>query len=96
MSQHDQSNNDLGRTLGRIEATLEGFQQTLERFDHHLFGNGQPGKLSEIDTHLTATDERVDDLERSRSWIKGGAAAITGLVSMLGLTEMYHLLFGKR
>lgn len=81
----EQTNNDLGHTLGRIEGTLERFEQTLEKFDHQLFGNGQPGKLAII-------EKRLADLEESRSKFKGAVAAFTAL----GATELYHLIFGRR
>ena len=91
MSQHQQqqTNDELARTLGRIEGTLERFEQTLEKFDHRLFGNGQPGELSQL-------DHRLNVIEEFKSVIKGGFATLSGITALLGGTELYHLIFGKR
>ena len=84
-----QTNNELAHTLGRIEATLERFDKTLEAFDHKLFGNGQPGQISTLDS-------RMGVLENFKSYIKGGFATLGGLVTLIGGTELYHLFSGRR
>lgn len=85
MDQYQQTNNDLAHTLGRIEGTLERFDETLVRFDHKLFGNGQPGEISKI-------EDRLGTLETFKSYIKGGFA----LVTLIGVTELYHLFVGRK
>lgn len=89
MNEHQQTNNELAHTLGRIEATLERFDQTLDKFDHRLFGNGQPGEL----TNLSG---RLGVLENFKSYIKGGFATLGGLVTLIGGTELYHLFSGHK
>lgn len=84
-----QTNNDLAHTLGRIEATLERFDQTLDRFDHRLFGNGQPGEITELGSRLGV-------LENFKSYIKGGFAALGGLVTLVGGAEIYQLFSGHK
>lgn len=74
---------------------LVKMQATVERMDKELFGNGQPGRLKELEQAISAVDARVDDHDKSRSYIKGAGAAILGLVSLFGGTEIYHLFFGR-
>jgi hypothetical protein len=89
MNEHQESNNELAYTLGRIETTLERFEQTLDRFDHKLFGNGQPGEI-------TVLNSRIGVLENFKSYIKGGFATLGALVTLIGGTELYHLFSGRR
>lgn len=84
-----QTNNELARTLGRIEGTLEKFDETLTRLDHQLFGNGQPGMI-------TIINQRLGNLEDSKSKVKGALATLAAIISAVGGTEAYHLLFGRR
>ena len=74
---------------------LISIKTTLDRMDHELFGNGQPGKLRELDTKIQLLDDRVESHERFKSYIKGTFAAISTIVSALGVTEFYHLFLGK-
>lgn len=41
----------------------------LERIDHELFGNGQPGLLKEIQDDVDELDDKIDKLEYWRSGI---------------------------
>ena len=88
MTQNQQTNDELARTLGRIEATLEKFDETLGRFEHRLFGNGQPGELMKLSS-------RLDIIEEFTSVVKGGFSTLAALVALLGGTELYHLFFGR-
>lgn len=89
LSDDQQSNNELARTLGRIEETLKNFEASFTKLDHQLFGNGQPGKLSVLDTRLSV-------LEDYKSTIKGAFATLGGLVTLIGGTTLYHLFFGRK
>lgn len=89
MNEHQETNNELARTLGRIEATLERFDKTLDAFDHKLFGNGQPGAI-------TALGSRMSVLENFKSYIKGGFATLSGIVTLIGGVEIYQFFSGRR
>lgn len=74
---------------------LISMKTTLERMDHELFGNGQPGRLKELDTKIQDLDDKVEDHERFKSYIKGSFATLSLIITALGGTELYHLFFGR-
>lgn len=61
---------------GSIEARLSVIEEVLERIEHALFGNGQPGALSVINSRLTA-------LEESKWKLAGALSAIVILFEVL-------------
>ena len=73
---------------------LVEMQAAVNRMEHELFGNGQPGRLKEIEASIDKVNERVDAHENFKSTIKGAFATISTLVGALGLTELYHLFLG--
>ena len=73
--------NTNSERLARIEAIVE-------RLDHELCGNGQPG-------FITKTNERLSSIEGDRSWLKGAYWVLSALVSALGLGGVIHI-FGNR
>lgn len=69
--------NDTTDRLARIETTLTALNT-------HLMGNGQPGILTKYDT-------RLNDLENTRSRMRGALAVITVALTATGGFLMKHL-----
>jgi len=68
--------------------TLTEIKTTLERIDHQLFGNGQPGELAVLKTRLNL-------IEEFRSTIKGALGALAALITFIGGATLWHLISGK-
>ena len=68
---------------------LTEIKTTVERMDHELFGNGQPGQLATIKS-------RIEVIEEFKSVIKGALATFGVLFGLLTSAVGYHLIFGGK
>lgn len=60
-----------------LHVELAKVRTIVERIDHELLGNGQPGR---VEVHSA----RIERLERWKSRVNGALAVIGGLVSVIG------------
>lgn len=60
-----------------------------------LFGNGQPGELAKLGERFNKVEEDIDDLKASKNKAHGVLWTVSGLVSMLGLSEVWHIFIKK-
>ena len=77
----------ISTRLGKIEGLVEGLHM-------QLLGNGQPGLINKIETHLEYSDKRVDSLEQTRSHVKGALAIMGAILSWIGweqIKRVFHL-----
>lgn len=75
---------DQGTLLARLDERFKGMDERLERMDHDLFGNGKPGKLSEMEDDIKDSCDRVDVLEKADSHMKGWVAGVVGVGLFIG------------
>lgn len=67
---------------------LAKIETILERLEHELLGNGQPGFIQK-------TNDRLATFDRDRSWVKGAFAVLSAMVSFLGIGGVLHIIRGK-
>ena len=72
-----------------VIAKLASIESTLDRIDHELFGNGQPGRLKEIEVRIEELEE-VHDQSRGALWV------LRILVGALGLFDIVHWIWPKQ
>ncbi len=75
----DQNDVDTAEALGRIEAKLD-------RLDRDLFGNGQPGRLTVLESKVSEMDK---DFTVVRTIVKWGGAALSLVVSSDFLLRLF-------
>lgn len=73
--------NNEGERLARIE-------QLCETMNARLFGNGQPGVITQFDS-------RLDLLERTEAKARGAFWMLSSLFTLLGGGTILHILRGK-
>ncbi len=52
--------------FGRLQGKVDRIEQVMEKLDHKLFGNGQPGIMEIINRH----DERLAESQRDRKALR--------------------------
>ena len=69
-------------------------QSEVEKLEHRLYGNGQPGDVGKIETRLDEHDDRLRQLDEK--WWKamaiGGVLAFASGGGDLSLTALRHWL----
>jgi hypothetical protein len=82
--------NDLiMQKLGELTAGQDAVRGDIKLLRQELFGNGQPGAVGKLFELYRQSETRISGLERWQSkalgiWV-GASAAVSGLVSGLGL-----------
>lgn len=71
-----------------MDERMARIETILERLDHELCGNGQPGFIQK-------TNDRLAKNDQERAWLKGGFAVISALVSALGVGGILHIFRGR-
>ncbi len=71
----------------QIAVMLNTMKTTLDRIDHELLGNGQPGRVAKIETRLT-------DIEQFEFQAKGVIAGLGVVITAVGAFVAKHI-FGK-
>lgn len=76
--------------LGEVRSTVKALHETVEKLDHRLYGNGQPGDIAALEDRLEAVE---DHQVKSTGWIAG---AMFVLAAIAGAAEfLWHLVFKK-
>jgi hypothetical protein len=71
-----------------IEVRLARIDEIVQRMDHELLGNGQPGRIQKA-------EDRLAELEKSASWSRGAGWVIGTLLTLLSGTSVYELVARK-
>ena len=78
-----------------VRSKLGEMERGVDKIDHRLWGNGQPGVISDIERDLKETNEQHEKLEKL-VWRLGGAVIIAvvvvGLSTGNGFGNMGNLL----
>jgi hypothetical protein len=84
---------ELSRDVKKHGELLARLDERLERMDHDLFGNGQPGTLKTMEQSIEATSKRVLTLEKSESHLKGWVAGVLAVALFIGgfAEFLYHM-----
>lgn len=84
---------ELMRDVRKHGELLARLDERLERMDHDLFGNGQPGTLKTMEDSIAGTAKRVLTLEKSESHLKGWVAGVVAIGLLIGgVAEfLYHV-----
>jgi hypothetical protein len=72
--------NEMTDFESQVLAQLSVLKMQMEQ----LLGNGQPGRLHELEA-------RVDSHERGLQWLKGVGAAVGGLLTLAHLVLAWHI-----
>jgi hypothetical protein len=72
---------EIGERLARIETIVE-------RLDHQMLGNGQPGVIAQHDARLTS-------LETSRAKLAGGVTAVSLVAGFIADSVRHWVSGGK-
>ena len=62
----------------------------LETHMYTLIGNGQPGRLTMLETGITAVRTEVSEIQHWRSRVKGGYIAVSAVVAG-AVSIIYHI-----
>lgn len=76
-----------GEAVQEIRERLARIETTLQRIDHDLLGNGQPGAIKRH-------EDRIQSLETSRHRFMGGVTAMS-LVAGFVADSVRHMFGGK-
>jgi hypothetical protein len=71
-----------------VIAKLSRMEASLERLEHSLIGNGQPGFIEK-------TNERLGDLENTASKARGALGVMSLIITTIGGAFINHLWKGK-
>lgn len=77
---------ELARDVKEQGKLLIRLEERLERMDHDLFGNGQPGKIQVL-------EKQVGTLTNAESHLKGWVAGVLALAMLIGgfAEFLYHI-----
>lgn len=84
---------ELAKDVREHGELLAKIGERLERMDHDLFGNGQPGKIQVLEKDIQSNSSRVEVLEKTESHMKGWVAGVLFVALAIGgLAEfLYHV-----
>jgi len=72
-------------TMEEVSSEIAVMKSILQRLEYRLLGNGQPGELEKQHIRIEQLDNRIVDLDKSRSYYSG-ALWIIGIILTLAVS----------